>query len=199
NYIPEDGANGLLVSDYLPNGYNMTILLHDAAKTQCLGNCDIPHDPGSGVVHYTQKIELKPLINGGDLYIQANVLTNSLISEDPLLIVMHEGIYYPMTSICEFGSCTYTTKERVKDLQKTPEPEYIRIGDGNSLKVDTFTVNWVKALDDPAYTLNTSRDVPTNQFIGGGSRWFAAFDANGHFEGTHKASFRVWIEGDIPE
>jgi hypothetical protein len=196
NYISEDGVNGLLVSDYLPNGYNMTILLHDAAKTPCFGNCDIPMGPSEP---YTQRIGLKPLTNGGDLYLQANVITNGLTSVEPLLLVMHNGIYYPMTSVCNVGEkCTYTTKERVKDLQTSPNTELIRIASNNQQE-DTFTVNWVKALDDPADTLNTSRDVPTNQFIGGGSRWFAAFDANGHFEGTHKASFRVWIEGDIPE
>ena len=104
-----------------------------------------------------------------------------------------------MTSVCEVGeTCTYTTKERVPGLSTSEtEPPKIRVAT-NDLS-DEFTVHWVRVLDDPAYTLGTSREVPTDQFIGGGSRWFAAFDANGHFEGIHKASFKVWIEGDIPE
>lgn len=196
NYISEEGVDGLLVSDYLPEGYNMTILLHDAAKTQCLRGvgCEIPQ----AGFPYTEKIEIKPLVNGGALYVQANVDAISFTSGNPSLSLIHNAVPYPMTSVCDEGeTCTYTTKERVPDFPKGVLDEKIRVGSDNT--GDVFTVNWVKILDDPAYTLGTLREVPTDQFIGGGSRWFAAFDANGHFEGIHKASFKVWIEGDIPE
>lgn len=192
DYISEELPDGLLVSDYLPNGYNMTIELYDATKTPCLGGCDI----GGSNLQDTGDITLEPLINGGDVYIQANVKSSILRSVEPSLSILFNNIYYPMTNVCdEMETCTYTTKERIPYMGIGPIVEKIKVSTDDTL--DEFSVIWVKVLDDPAYKMEIERDIPTNQFLGGGERWYAAFDENGHFEGAHKATFKVWIEGDL--
>ncbi len=189
SYVPEDGVDGLLVSDYLPNGYNMTITLHDAFKTPCFNRCTFTN---------SVMISKKRLDEGGDKYVQINMDTINLASADPRVTMRYTGNKeYEFTKICDVGeTCTYTTTERVEGLRNGFPDPFLQI---TSEDGSEYELNWIRVLDDGAYDLSTNRDIPENQFIGSGERWYSAFDENGHFEGMHKVSFRIWIEGEIFE
>lgn len=190
-FVPETGVNGLLVSDYLPSGYDMTVELYDAVKTECFSPCEIF---GTGLRQYVLITPLD-LIDGGNLFVQANVGFEALTSSDPSLSIVYDGVPYPMTAVCDVGeTCTYTTKDPVLNFPVgDPQGRNLRVYTDNG---DEFIVNWIRILDDPAYMLQTDRDVPRDRFIGSGERWYAAFDSNGHFEGMHKVMFKIWIEGE---
>lgn len=183
----------LVASHYLPNGYNMTIELYDAVKTECFNPCTITGTSSNQHI----MLEQNDLIEGGDLYVQVSATLDSDTSGNPQLSVVFDGNPYPMTSICDVGeTCTYTTKDAVLGFPIGPTNKNIRIYTDNG---DEFTIDWIRILDDPAYMLSSEKVPPRGQFIGSGERWYAAFDANGHFEGIHKVGFKVWIEGNANE
>ena len=187
-----DGAQ-LIASHYLPNGYNMSIELYDAVKTECFSSCHIPNGPDK----YTGPITQEELINGGDVYVQVNATLVSDTSGNPSLSVIFNPNFYPMTAICDEGeTCIYTTKIPIPDFPIGQSSTQIRVNTDNN---DEFDVHWIRILDDPAYMLSSERTIPRGQFIGSGERWYAAFGSNGHFEGMHKVRFKVWIEGDSIE
>ncbi len=199
NFVDDESSyntagSQLIASHYLPGGYNMSIELYDAVKTECFSPCDI----GGSNSQVTGPITQRDLIYGGDLYVQANVAFENGVSSDPSLFVRFRNINYDMTAVCSEGeTCTYTTKEPVLGFPIGLSTNKIRIGTADPS--DEFTVHWIRILDDPSYMLSSEKDAPRGQFIGSGERWYAAFDANGHFEGMHKAGFKVWIEGNIDE
>ena len=191
-----DGAE-LIASHYLPPGYDMSIELYDAVKTECFSTCTIPNGPPSDRKKYTGPITQEELVNGGDVYVQVNATLVNDISGNPVLSVVFNPNFYPMTSICAEGeTCIYTTTVPILDFPIGESSTQIRVNTDND---DEFDVHWIRILDDPAYMLSSERTIPRGQFIGSGERWYAAFDDNGHFEGMHKVGFKVWIEGGSVE
>ena len=184
SYIPEDDniPGSLNVSNYLPRGYNMTIELHDAKKTEC-SNCDI--SPGNSVVINTESLN-----EGGDLYVQVNAILTNLPPgvPEPQIYLEYNSVDYDTTNVlCKNDACTYTSLEPIP-LATGQNIIRVKSDVGHS-----YTVNWIKVLDDSAYTLTTERIIPEDRFVGSGERWYAAFDDNGHFEGFHKARFKIWL------
>ena len=176
-YIPDDGLTegSLNVSHYLPTGYNMMVELEDAKKSDCLSNCATP-----------VTVSTEDLNEGGELYVQVNAQVNSPIGV-PKLNVGIGGTTIEMTKICMNNACTYTSKKPLQLAQGVNQ--LVISGDG----VNSYDVNWIKVLDDSAYDLTTERQIPDDRFVGAGERWYAAFDANDHFEGFHRVRFKIWL------
>jgi hypothetical protein len=185
DFIPDaDSDDGSLnVSNYLPIGYDMIVELSDAKKSYCVDSCGI--SPGVSV-----DVNTEYLNEGGNLYVQVNAILNVPPpgAPEPKIYLEHNSIDYETTSVlCKNDACTYTS------IDSLP----LVLGQ-NTIKVKTdashsYDVNWIKVLDDSAYTLTTQKTIPGDRFVGAGERWYAAFDDNGHFEGFHRARFKIWL------
>ncbi len=173
------------VTAYLPPGYGMRIELADAQKTACQETVPEPCDIFLG--QPTKTITTEPIINGGEHYVQVNALGGS-----PLPSVQGpsvNGIQTTASCTSPTEVCTYTTLTPIT-FAGGGTPEILTVGAG----IVPFTVNWIKVLDDPSYSLFTTAELPTDRFIGSGERWYAAHDpGTNHFEGFHRARFTVWL------
>ncbi len=183
DFVPNTTINGLNVSNYLPNGYEMTVFLDDARKTAC-GGCVL--DSANAI---TALFNIEGLNEGGNLYFQVNAQLTAQTTTNPSFSVRHNGIDYALTGVCLTGACTYTTTSPITGLISGSGNQIQFVRDGSN----DFTINWFRVLDDSGYTLSTATTAPDDRFIGTGERWYAAFDSNGHFEGLHRARFSVWI------
>jgi hypothetical protein len=183
-YIGEPGASGLNVTDFLPVGYDMVIELEDATRTECVGSCSL-----GGVGPDFVEVDLIPLQKGGYLYVQVNAILSTSVSGEPTFTVDHGSNSYSITKMCPLNDiCTYTTLEPINFSVGVVDQVNVTWDSSNEIDVQ-----WVKVLDDPSYSLMTNRTVPNDRFIGSGERWYSAFDSNGHFEGVHRAKFKVWL------
>jgi len=198
-FIAVQGGGLLLnISNFLPDGYDMQITLDDARKTACIdipvGECTLSSISGN----LDTFITTETLVAGGALTVQVNVQFASSPGPNPTVIVDMVGKDYAVVQAndgCTLiaTDCTFTTLTPVEGFVGG-SPSEIKI----EWVADDLQVNWIKILDDPAYALSTERTIPTNRFIGSGERWFAAFDSipslsGNHFEGFHRARFKIWI------
>tara|TARA_Y100000310_G_scaffold317415_1_gene370278 strand:+ start:301 stop:1083 length:783 start_codon:yes stop_codon:yes gene_type:complete len=181
-FIPDDDniPGSLNVSNYLPIGYDMIVELDDAKKNNCEFNCVVTSEN-------SLTLNTEFLNEGGDLYVQVNAKLNPPVTEVPKIYVKFGGISYKTTNICLNNACTYTTLEPILFPSSLNQIEI------ESDESNRYDVNWIKVLDDSAYTLTTERIIPDDRFVGAGERWYAAFDDNGHFEGFHKVRFKIWL------
>ncbi|MBT4732166.1 hypothetical protein HOB87_09390 [Candidatus Woesearchaeota archaeon] len=181
----------LNVYDFLPSGYNMSIDFHDGLRTECTSSCLL----SSGRIK--TPLNTLSLTRGGNLHVQVNAKITNAPSGIPALGIGLNTVQYAMTSICASKGindmdCTYTTTGPV------PFPTGITnlnvVSDGSN----NFEVHWLKVLDDPSYTFSTrtEAEIPDDQFIGSGERWYAGFDddTREYFEGMHKVRFRIWLQ-----
>ncbi|MDP3917271.1 MAG: hypothetical protein Q8Q42_03210 [Nanoarchaeota archaeon] len=186
-FIDEYDGTLLNVSNFLPSGYNMMLILDDANKTECIGDCILIN--GGSV-----DIETLDLAEAGNFVIQVNAVITSApaIDSDSGLSVIFEEVTYPLVQRSEKCvmdvDCTYSTLDLVA-----------LIAGENTITIssdiqDNIEINWIKVLDNSAYSLSTEREIPDNRFVGTGERWYAGFDNSfGHFEGFHRARFKIWI------
>ncbi len=181
----------LNVYDFLPSGYNMSIDFHDALRNDCTGSCALSSSNSEITIN------TRSLSKGGNLHVQVNAKITNAPSGIPFLKIKLEGTQYSMTSICASKGiideyCTYTTTVPVPF--STGVNNLAVVSDG----INNFNVNWLKVLDDPSYTFSTrtEAEIPDDQFIGSGERWYAGFDDNSrkYFEGMHKVRFRIWLQ-----
>ena len=180
------------VYDFLPSGYNMSIDFHDGARNVCSGgNCALNSS------NFKTSINTLYLVSGGNLHVQVNAKITNAPSGTPSLEIGLGETQYSMTSICASKgindvNCTYTTT--------VPVPFTTGVNTLNVIadRTNNFQVNWLKVLDDPAYTnsTRTEAEIPDDQFIGSGERWYAGFDDDSreYFEGMHKVRFRIWLQ-----
>ncbi len=183
SFVPESAPNGINVTNYLPLGYDMMVVLEDARKTACSGCTINSANPIIGPYN------LASLQKGSSLYIQVNAELKNQTTSKPTFSVRYNNTDYGITGTCLSGDCTYTTIVPLPGLVVGPSNQISFVRDS----ANDFEITWFRVLDDPGYTLTTDRTLPTDRFIGSGERWYASFDANGHFDALHKSRFLIWL------